>query len=639
MENMGNYIKTVLSNRLVKDEIPQNKIDIEEPSEFKPNVITVICGKNRTGKSYLLNAIYQCLKEHNSNLVHGKRENVNLLQGRDVRVIINSKDEPLDVIYIGDISELSKPNQIIPLRQTSRTIERGHRSKKNFKVDYIGFIQHLLDFLKDSIPFVLKNKGIEFNLNLWNENDDYKVEITNYFDTNLLYQLSLDDDLIKFFFEVTGGRIYIAYNPNHTGGAFDLFLVYSEQATYHWSKWSDGQKIFFICLILIKYHSPEILIFDEIENRLHPEYITKLLEYLKLKIPQSIISTHHPHIIFSKFVDKVWYLDLKENPEDLPFEIRRIEQNSIKSPRRVITNLDKEYEKLLSAYKLFNETDSRLIRLSESTIQGFSELVNKIFTNIFFYEIVASNKGNQVDLQTEELSRHIISKLSQNVELKILDIGAGYGRTVLELDKLKNIKFSTSIKWFLYEPFETVRNTLRSNVINLEDNYQINVIDSLKEVSGIDFVIFSNIVHEITPDSFADYLAKLPSLLGKSGEIIIIDLYPLLLPEKFSVPYKADELLEMLGNCGWNGKRTKINFKLSKIDAFWITVRPNKTVLTDKSKIQKIIEKYWKDEISKNRCRHYGGRVRLDSVDEIIEIMCELTTIASISSYFHKQWT
>jgi SAM-dependent methyltransferase len=397
-------------------------------------------------------------------------------------------------------------------------------------------------------------------------------------------------------------------------------------------------KIFFICLILIKYHSPEILIFDEIENRLHPEYITKLLEYLKLKIPQSIISTHHPHIIFSKFVDKVWYLELRENPEDLPFEIGRLEQNSIKSPKRVITNLDKEYQKLLSTYKLFNETDSRLVRLSESTIQGFNEIINKIFNNIYLYEIIASKQGNQADLQTEELSRHITSKLLQKDKLKILDIGAGYGRTLFELDKLKNIKFSTKIQWFLYEPFENVRDELKVNINQLENNYQIKVIDSLDEELDIDFAIFSNVVHEITPNIFAGYLAKLPSMLSEVGEMIIIDLYPLLMPEKFSVPYKADELLEMLDNCGWNGKRTKINFKSSKIDAFWITTRPNENLLSGKDKIQKSIERYWKNEILKNRCRHYGGRIRLDSVDEIIEIMCELTTIASISSYFHKQW-
>ena len=635
---MGNYVKTVLSNRLLGDETPQNKIDFETPSDFKPNVVNVICGKNRTGKSYLLNSIYQCLKEHNSDLAHGHKQQKSLLEGRDVRVIISSNDESLDVIYIGDVSELSKPNQIIPLKQDSKTTLRGHRSKKNFKVDYNGFRRHLFDFLKDSISFVLKNNETEFDQQLWDESDEYREEIAKHFNKDRLYQLSLNDDLVEFFFEVTGGRIYLSYNPRHTGGAFDLFLVYSEQATYHWSKWSDGQKIFFICLILIKYHSPEILIFDEIENRLHPEYISKLLEYLKLKIPQSIISTHHPHIIFSKFVDKVWYLDLRENPEDLPFEIRRLEQNSIKSPKRVITNLDKEYQKLLSVYKLFNETDSRLIRLSESTIQGFNDLINKIFNNIFFYEIVAGKPGNQADLQTEELSRHIVSKFSQKGELRIVDVGAGYGRTLFEIDKIKNVQFSSNIEWLLYEPFSNVRDTLKTNISPLQEHYRINVVDSLNEISRVDFAIFSNVVHEITPDAFADYLAKLPSMLDENGEIIIIDLYPLLLPEKFSVPYKAEELLEMLGNCGWNGKRTKINFKFSKFDAFWITARPNKAALTDKSKIQKKIEKYWKDEISKSRCRHYGGRVRLDNIDEIIEIMCELTTIASISSYFHKQW-
>jgi hypothetical protein len=206
----------------------------------------VICGKNRTGKSYLLHSIYQCLKEHNSNLLHGKKPEHNLLQGRDVRVIINLKEQMLDVIYIGDVSELSKPNQIIPLKHTSRSKERGHRSKKNFKVDYVGFRSHLFDFLKDSIASILKIKEVEFDVILWDESDEYRVKIKDYFDKDFLYQLSLDDDLVNFFFEVTGGRIYIAYNPSHTGGAFDLFLVYSEQATYHWSKWSDGQDILYL---------------------------------------------------------------------------------------------------------------------------------------------------------------------------------------------------------------------------------------------------------------------------------------------------------------------------------------------------------------------------------------------------------
>ena len=62
-------------------------------------------------------------------------------------------------------------------------------------------------------------------------------------------------------------------------------------------------------LASLAHDATPIVLFDEIENHLHPAYMSLLLSALKERSVQTIVSTHHPHLIFSDHADRVFFLD------------------------------------------------------------------------------------------------------------------------------------------------------------------------------------------------------------------------------------------------------------------------------------------------------------------------------------------
>ncbi len=75
------------------------------------------------------------------------------------------------------------------------------------------------------------------------------------------------------------------------------------------SKWSDGQKSVFYLLLNLYYQNSSVIILDKIENHLHPTYISKILSIIRQSGRQCIVSTHHPHVIFSEYVDQIYYIE------------------------------------------------------------------------------------------------------------------------------------------------------------------------------------------------------------------------------------------------------------------------------------------------------------------------------------------
>lgn len=638
---MDNFLKSISFSGLGLPKNINRKIFFSIPEKIKPNCITVICGKNRTGKSYILNNIEKCVKKHNSNISHAKEINYK---------IINNDDITLEILdYTKEIAELYLVNNILHLTNIATTLSilkhnkfksRGHPNVKGNQNE-LPFKLGLDNFARDSIKFVCLSLNKSFDDQLWDNDDEqnnYRKSLAKYFDKNILYELNRKDDLVDFFYKATGGYLYITHNKRNEGCAFDVYLVYTENMTYSFSNWSEGQKILFVCLIIIKYLKPKIFLFDEIENHLHPEFISILLEYLKESVPQSIITTHHPHIIFSKYVDKVWYLELDIENIELPSTIMRTDPKIIKAPIRKAKELGENYEKLISTYKLFDDYDNQLIRLSSSVLDDLNETVTRVFTNLFYYEIVSSNPKKKSDLQIDGLQKFLCNKLSMLSHMNILEIGAGKGRVILDISKLNNNTLSRRISWYLFEPFDEVRIQLEINIKSLKNLYDVNILNKLDESKKYDMILFANVLHELTPNVIADYLSKICSLLSQEGELIIIELYPLLQPEKYSIPFKPNELLQLFRNLGWKGTLHQINFKHSNFEAYWLNLTMTDKILLDRKLLLRSIEKFLKNKVIKNRCEDYNGRISLRDPEEIIGIMCELTTIASISSYFCKEW-
>lgn len=639
-----NFIKSVRfsgSDRQSK----ANEISFAIPSETK-NVITVICGKNRTGKSYLLRKISRCIKNHNKKVESNILSNGSLINEEDIYVEIDDLTQPIpEHFLINNINELLKYSKSISVELDTRFKKGGPRDERPIYDDPIALKLCFDKLAGDFVKYQLEINKKKFDDEKWSNENEYRIEICkNNFSGKKLYRVNPTDELTVFFSRATGGQLFFSLNEALEKTNFSVFLVYDEKRVLDFQSWSEGQKVLFICLVIIKYLKIQILLFDELENHLHPEFISIFLEYLREKIPQCIITSHHPHIIFSTYIDKVWYLQIVNQESDLPSEIDKSPKNfkTNVAPYRTALALEKNFIKLSKTYDLFDSFDNNLLKLSSSTIADFNELLVEIFTNIFHYGIVSSNPKKKGDLQVEGLLKQINEKIDKHDKINILEIGAGKGRIMLDITKLKQKSYSEKVNWHLYEPVDIVFDELQKRIesfkISDNEDYNIELHREFPIDNKYDFIFIANVLHEITPNIVAHYFAKIPHILKDDGEVIIIELFPILLPERFSVPYKQNEIEALFRLLNWKVYSDNLNIKNSKINAYFSILTKTTRTNTNENEILKVIEKFWKNEISKNRCADYGGKSEFKSADETIKIMCELTTISSIASYFCGEW-
>ena len=101
-----------------------------------------------------------------------------------------------------------------------------------------------------------------------------------------------------------------------------------------------------------------------------------------------------------------------------------------------VTELKNDIDKMVSSYHLFDNFDKELLNLSTII---YSEINKEIISNIkkiFHYDAINENKKNKTraDIQSSNLGKMLLD-LSQNKPIRILDYGAGLGRTYFEIKK------------------------------------------------------------------------------------------------------------------------------------------------------------------------------------------------------------
>lgn len=635
-----NYIKSLRFSR--KGNTPKGTTEIlfDLPKKGE-HVISVICGKNRTGKSYLLKTIKKCFEVHNKKISLNETPFSTHIPDNDVQIEITEKDIPLNYFLISNVHDLLRYIKTISIEQDTKFRQRGPRGSRLHYDDPVRLKIAFDDFSEDVIKFL----NPKFDSEKWEKLSSYRSEIvSSTFKKNNYYKLDSQDSLVSSFLKATGGHLYIGWNHILAKTNLTLYLFYDEDRIIHFENWSEGQKVLFLSLVVSKYLTPDILLFDEIENHLHPEFISILLEYFKSTIKQCILSSHHPHIIFSKYVNTVWYFEIEnqttEYPKIIDKKINR-PQNNI-APIRKCFELIKNYHKVAKVYDLFDNFDNNLIKLSLSVLSDFNDYISEIFTNIYHYGIVESQSSKKIDLQVEGLLKHVLDKIDRKGQISILEIGSGKGRVLLDIAKLRSSKISEKVSWTLYEPILPVYDSLGENIAEFakksDIKYDITITNSLTSDQKFDIIFFANVIHEVTPNILSNYFSKLPSLLLDDGEVIIIDIFPLLMPEYFSVPYKRIEIETMFRKLNWIAYSESLNIKNSKVEAYWTALRKKQDTFQDETGILHIIENFWQNEIMLNRCADYSGRSEFKSADDSIRLMSELTTIASICSYQNKEW-
>lgn len=297
---MNNFIKQIIIDTPQGEETLH--IDVSPPN---PNSITLISGKNRTGKTHILEQLVHSIEEHNKNLQ--KKSNITPKKSHVHSILSN--DKRLKVFSILDIKNAKKF-----LEKISYSI--ATRSKRSLEYN-LKFI--VLEFLEDNLTDILLKdfNNTTFNKDKWKEDENYKYNIFDKFYKNKysIYPLNPSCKLVKYFENIIGGQLCIGSDNMDSKNVknvknLSLYIKYSNSHSYSFADWSEGQKVLLIMLLINYYGDFDLLLIDELENNLHPEFMSKILEKLKENIPQVIITSHNPHLIFSKFIESVVYIEI-----------------------------------------------------------------------------------------------------------------------------------------------------------------------------------------------------------------------------------------------------------------------------------------------------------------------------------------
>lgn len=283
MSKDRNYIEQIIIDN--PTDTPNINIKLNPPKEGL-NIITLFTGKNQTGKTHLLSNLEKFIKNKKSVNISAKFHNENK-------------------IFLFSIMDMQSAKDFIK----TITSKHGTSVKGNMRYNIKSFTYKFLEFeLKNIYTKYIKK---DFDSNKWDKNTQYKSFILNDIqkDFPTIYPANINNQLVKDFEKLVQGQLFIGSlkEANSIESALTFYLKYSDDQIFLFSSWSEGQKVLFILLIICHYGNIDVLFLDELENNLHPEYMTFILEEFKKYIPQTIITSHNPHLIFSKKVDSVFF--------------------------------------------------------------------------------------------------------------------------------------------------------------------------------------------------------------------------------------------------------------------------------------------------------------------------------------------
>jgi len=624
-----------------------NTLEIAKPSGIL-GAVTIICGRNHSGKSYILKRIHRSILKLNEEIEANNNPINNSIQIDNVTCRFGEiMNESLSSVLICDVSYITEMmKDVSPIKDSSlkRNIEKPLGKDKFVKTDQYVQIITKNCFEKFRVDCFLEYKyftqPIDYELFNKEDSNNYRVKILNEIPNDKLFLTPRKNEIVKVFEKLTRGILYYGVTKKRgmNFSTFQVYLVFNGDSVIPYNNWSDGQKVLFSVLIMLYYEKPSVLLFDEIENHLHPEYISAAIEFAKLYTHQTIITTHHPHIIFSKHIDSVNFLEILNRTEQVePEEVLDYNRHvTTKIPIRGNILLNQGYSKLLSTYKLFDSYDTQLLKLSSLALDNFNEILADLFLSLFKYEVRKEN--NRPDIQSEQLYKILSNKILQSNSdtIEILEYGTGKGRMLKNISKIATENNIQKTRWYLYEPIKSQRDLLISNE-NLPFSGFFEIPNTLPN-SKFDIIFLANVLHELTPNSIAEILSYSTNHLKKDGLIIIIELFPLLKPEKYSVSLASIEWSNLAMELGFKVNSGLIPIKNSMHEAYFVQLSLSSSQSFQTNDIEQSIRNYWNEQVLKNRIGEYDGGQNLTEVEEISKTLRLLTTIASISAYNIGKW-
>jgi ABC-type cobalamin/Fe3+-siderophores transport system ATPase subunit len=593
-------------------------LEFAYPRSPGTGAINVICGLNNSGKSFLLEQLHRVMKRKPHRGV--------------LRVEPRTTRQPR-ILFFGRAWEDKEKVGLVNLEQTAESLSVGG--------EHGDYLRGGLSLLASQMAPYLAGVSVEQAPRRIVE-PEVREQILNAFKTRTqIYKCNGDDPLIQRLESILDAHLYFRCGKeDKKSGAwnFEFVLYYSDGTTLPFEDWSDGQRAIFYVLVCLKYFQPEIVLFDEIENHLHPAFISHLLEALRATPAQTIVATHHPHLIFSRYADRVFFLEtrrpqlLTTSPAHAPFssEFHEFE-------RRVLT-LEDNFDKITSVYRLFAHQDDQLLRQAGYIEHQATLALAKALSSIFRYPPVSESSSSLPDAQTQQLADRIrtFARLSDPVEVTVLDLGSGVGRQVAELAKFSEWQLRATIRWTCFEPIEANGTRLLQR---FPATGAVKVVGKSSDlgVARHDFCVIANVLHELTPTEFVRYL-NLADLHTRyeTGGLVILELFPLLHAEAHAVPYESAVLRRILRDLGYDAESIQVPVRQGTVSAYCLLARRVSSAPETKQMIG-VLEKAWK-EILVDCLSSYALKLTPSDLEGYRRLVSRLTTIASIASWNEGKW-
>lgn len=588
--------------------------------EEHPFCINALCGRNNSGKSHILREIGQAFDErslHNNS----ERESIN------IHAVLLDPEAPIPtVLYLPDLTgDKSRLNEI-PLK--FKHDPQGRTPK--YRAAIIGFIADQLSCLL----------GATFGKEQWTLDEDYRLQVVGTLEERSVYRCLSDTPVIRRFEQAVGGNLYFGKKGPGKRVHLELAIRYDDHRVFYFQNWSEGQKTLFTALLFIHHHRPDVLLLDEIENHFHPEYITQLAQFLRDVVPQTLLVTHHPHVLFSTMVDRLFYLEMQAAPDgEPPRKLELPEGFRSRSPQRRIAELITEFDRITAAYGLFGNQDRQLLTLAQATHQSIDTTFTAGLLRLFFPEPKA---GEILPLmsplqQIQELLDDVLRAVQRREEpLSILDYGPARARSLDHLLRASPLALGEHLHWSfwgVHPAFDRVP-TGRA-LFNIR---YFSPSEPLPE-DLYDLAILSNILHEMTPRTFGETLVKVRHAIRvQGGSVAILEPFPLIRPEKYAVPYSREDMADILVSCGWKVESRNLPVPGGVVEAYCLLAHsPDSEKSITSSLVERVVVEKWQ-EILRRSCAQYDGRRQIGSARDQIQVMGFLSTIASISNYNLGNW-
>lgn len=251
-----------------------------------------------------------------------------------------------------------------------------------------------------------------------------------------------------------------------------------------------------------------------------------------------------------------------------------------------------------------------MLSVASATAELVEHTVGIALANAFECAAAPPRKSPYPDRQTRQVGLFLEKYFDEKAELRVLDYGAGVGRTVIEVRKTEAAR---QIFWTLYEPENKNSTKL---VEDFKIDPMVSVIDSMQELNGenMDVALLTNVLHVLDAHQIADTVTSIHrSILAKKGFVLASEIYPLLLPEKSAVPLPMNHLVKFFRRLGFAVEAQE--FEAGGCLAYCLAARVKESDQLQEAMVRQVAEEMW-DSILVDFLESYSDAGRVTSLDD-----------------------